>query len=80
MKTLSDYPLADLSLVYRLLKSHVLEEQELLDSELLADLQVQLQACATRKGVDVSDHGQWDAWLGARAGATRPAGRSLPTA
>jgi hypothetical protein len=35
-----------------------------MDSEFLHDLQRSLQQQAQAEGVDVADHGAWDAWLG----------------
>ena len=61
---LSDYPTAERKLVYRVLHRHLGEHPELMDCRLLDDLQGQLQQEATAAGVDVSDHGAWDAWLG----------------
>ena len=63
MKTLDTYPLSELKLIYSILHSQVLEQPDLMDSDLLQDLQSFLQSQATRDNVDVSDHGQWDAWL-----------------
>lgn len=61
---MSGYPLAEQKLVYRVLHRHLAEQPELMDSTFLHDLQVGLQKAATDEGVDVADHGQWDAWLG----------------
>ena len=58
------YPLAEQKLVYRVLHRHLTEAPELMDSEFLHDLQTQLQKHALAEGVDVADHGVWDAWLG----------------
>lgn len=58
------YALPERKQVYRLLHKQLLEHPELMDSELLHDLQVSLQRQALADGVDVSDHGAWDAWLG----------------
>ena len=54
----------DAKLVYRVLHAHLQEHDELLDSDLFAALQTQLQAAARADGVDVSDHAAWNAWLG----------------
>ena len=72
------YPLAEQKLVYRILHRHLTEAPELMDSEFLHDLQSQLQKQALAEGVDVADHGAWDAWLGNEAVscAVRLEGRS----
>lgn len=51
-------------LLYRVLHRSLTEFPDLMDSEFLHDLQVQLQRKAQVEGVDVADHGAWDAWLG----------------
>jgi hypothetical protein len=38
-----------------------------MDSHILDELQRGLQQAAQAEGVDVADHGAWDAWLGNRA-------------
>lgn len=63
MKTLTEYDLAELKLIYRLLHSHLHAEIDLMDSQLLHDLQRHLQDKARADGVDVSVHGQWATWL-----------------
>ncbi len=63
MRTLDQYPLADLKHIYRVLHSRLQEDFELMDSELLQDLQTYLQGKAREAGVDVSLHAQWGAWL-----------------
>jgi hypothetical protein len=63
MKSLDLYPLPELKLIYSILHSQVLEQPNLMDSDLLQDLQSFLQTQATEDSVDVSDHGQWDTWL-----------------
>jgi len=63
MKTLTEYPLSELKLIYSLLHAQVLEQPALMDSELLQDLQSLLQAQATQDNVDVSSHAEWAAWL-----------------
>lgn len=54
----------DLKVTYRVLHRHLAEYPDLMDSPFLDDLQRHLQQHAVRAGVDVADHGQWDAWLG----------------
>ena len=63
MKNLDSYPISELKLIYSILHSQVLEQPDLMDSDLLQDLQTFLQSQATKDSVDVSDHGQWDVWL-----------------
>jgi len=63
MKTLTEYPLSELKLIYSLLHSQVLEQPALMDSDLLQDLQSFLQAQATQDNIDVSTHAEWAAWL-----------------
>ena len=61
---MNNYPLPERKLVYRVLHRHLIEHPELMDSALLHDLQRDLQRQAQAEGVDVADHGAWDAWLG----------------
>ncbi len=63
MKSLDQYPLAELKLIYRLLHDQLTSHMALMDSELLQDLQGLLQKRARADGVDVSLHAQWSAWL-----------------
>lgn len=63
MKTLSQYDLEELKLVYRLLHGHLQETIDLMDSQLMHDLQRHLQDKARADGVDVSVHAQWATWL-----------------
>jgi hypothetical protein len=58
------YPLAEGKLVYRVLHRHLTEHPDLLDATFFDDLQRHLQNQAQVDGVDVTDHGAWDAWLG----------------
>jgi hypothetical protein len=58
------YPLAELKLIYRVLHRHLAQHVELLDARFFDDLQRYLQRKARDEGVDVTDHGAWDAWLG----------------
>ncbi|MBX7103144.1 MAG: hypothetical protein K1X57_03635 [Gemmataceae bacterium] len=50
--------------MYRLLHARLTDHPELMDGDFLLDLQKSLQRMARAEGVDVSDHGAWDAWLG----------------
>jgi hypothetical protein len=63
MRSLEDYPLEELKLVYRVLHRNLQEELELMDSELMQDLQGHLQQKAREAGVDISIHAQWATWL-----------------
>ncbi len=58
------YPLDECKLVYRVLHRNLTQFPELIDTQFLEDLQRQLQLRAQAEGVDISDHGAWDAWLG----------------
>jgi hypothetical protein len=73
------YALDEWKLVYRVLHSRLKDHLELLDSHFFADLQTHLQRCAAADGVDVTDHGAWDAWLGNEpvSCAVRVAGREV---
>jgi hypothetical protein len=61
---MDSYPLSERKLVYRVLHRQLTEFPELIDGDFLHDLQVALQREAQLEGVDVADHGAWDAWLG----------------
>ena len=63
MKTITDYPLTELKLIYNLLHANVQLHFELMDSELMSDLQKHLQTTASQEGIDVTHHAQWKAWL-----------------
>lgn len=54
----------ELKLIYRVLHRHLSEHTDLMDTHFLIELQRFLHSEATREGVDVSDHGAWDRWLG----------------
>ena len=64
---MTTYPLSEQKLVYRVLHRQLTEFPELMDSAFLDDLQASLQKAAQADGVDVSDHGAWDEWLGNEA-------------
>ena len=74
----NNHPISEWKLVYRVLHGQLARHPELIDSGFLADLQRYLQVQAQSDGVDVSDHGSWDAWLGNESVscAIRMAGRS----
>jgi hypothetical protein len=59
-----EYPMSERKLVYRVLHKQLTESPELMDSSFLEDLQRGLQSAARAEGVDIADHGAWDAWLG----------------
>lgn len=59
----ASFDLAELRQLYRALHAHLLDHPELLDSSFLLGLQRFLQGRAKESGVDLADHGQWDAWL-----------------
>jgi hypothetical protein len=58
------YPVQELKLVYRVLHRQLTQNTELLDAQFFEDLQRHLQKQAIFEGVDIGDHGAWDAWLG----------------
>jgi hypothetical protein len=66
MRTLKEYPVSELKLIYQVLHASLQGEPELMDSLLLEDLQRFLQERATQDGVDVSTHSQWAGWLADR--------------
>ena len=74
----TNHPISEWKLVYRVLHGQLARHPELIDSGFLADLQRYLQVQAQSDGVDVSDHGSWDSWLGNESVscAVRMAGRS----
>lgn len=74
----NNHPISEWKLVYRVLHGQLARHPELIDSGFLSDLQRYLQVQAQSDGVDVSDHGSWDAWLGNEpvSCAVRMAGRS----
>ena len=74
----NNHPISEWKLVYHILHGQLARHPELIDSGFLADLQRYLQVQAQSNGVDVSDHGSWDAWLGNEpvSCAVRMAGRS----
>lgn len=64
---MESYPLQELKLIYRVLHRHLKEHIELLDAAFFEDLQKLLHRQAQVEGVDIADHGAWDAWLGNEA-------------
>ncbi len=63
MRTLSEYAISDLKLIYQMLHERLPSDPMLMDSELLQDLQTYLQQQASQDGIDVSLHAQWASWL-----------------
>jgi hypothetical protein len=63
IKSITDYPVSELKLIYQVLHSQIQENFELMDSRLLQDLQSTLQSCASKEGVDVTLHSDWSNWL-----------------
>ena len=63
MKSIKDYPVSELKLIYQILHSQIQENFDLMDSALMHDLQKILQTLASNDGVDVSMHSDWSAWL-----------------
>ena len=66
MNRLSVFDADDLKLIYRTLHKGLMDNIELMDSEFFTVLQNWLRTLASSEGVDTSDHGQWDAWLGGK--------------
>jgi hypothetical protein len=58
------FEINELKLIYRVLHANLMAHLELMDAEFFSDLQSYLQRRAGADGVDVADHGAWDAWLG----------------
>ena len=61
------YPIQELKIVYRILHANLAKNTELMDGNFLEDLQKHLQKQAQSEGIDIGDHGAWDAWLGNKA-------------
>ncbi len=61
---MNQYSVNELKLVYRILHKNLATHTELMDADFLSDLQALLQKKAMADGVDIGDHGAWDAWLG----------------
>jgi hypothetical protein len=76
---MSNYPLEERKLIFRVLHEHLTEHPELMDCRFLDDLQSHLHAVARAAGVDVTDHQAWDRWLGNKVVGceVRGAGRRL---
>lgn len=65
---LAAHSLDELKLVYRVLHRHLSQHPEMMDTHFLIELQRFLHNCAKQDGVDISDHGAWDAWVGNESG------------
>jgi hypothetical protein len=63
-----EHDLDELKLVYRVLHGGIARFPELMDSDFLIELQGFLQRQAQADGVDATDHGAWEDWLGLPAG------------
>lgn len=63
MKTIKDYSLKELKIIYNLLCAQLPAHTELIDSELLQDLQHYLLLQASTEGIDISLHLDWANWL-----------------
>jgi len=63
MKSLTDYPIEELKLIYNILHNQFPTHTELMNSELLQDLQHYLLTKAEASGVEVSQHSGWANWL-----------------
>ena len=63
MKTLKDYSLKELKIIYNLLYAQLPAHIELVDSELLQDLQHHLLLQASMEGIDISLRSDWAKWL-----------------
>ena len=66
MQRFSAFDVAELKMVYRILHASLVDNLELMDAVFMEELQKWLQYRAVQDGVDVSDHGSWDAWLGGK--------------
>jgi hypothetical protein len=63
MKTLEDYPIHELKLIYRLLWTQALTSKTLVTAVFLQDLQDYLLVQATHAGVSVTELTEWSRWL-----------------
>ncbi len=63
MKTLAEYPIEELKLIYLLLHTQIPQHTQLISSDLLQDLQDYLLQQAKTDGVDVTIPKQWNNWL-----------------
>ncbi len=69
MNVFDSFDRKELKLVYRVLHGQLTQNLDLMDSSFLAEMQHYLQQAAGEDGVDVSDHSQWDNWLGNQGGS-----------
>lgn len=63
------HSLEELKLVYRVLHARLINSPALMDTHFVIELQNFLHEQCRNDGIDPTDHGAWDAWLGNR---TRP--------
>lgn len=61
---MDNYSIEEWKLIYRVLHRNLTVHTELLEAEFFYDLQKLLQRHAQNEGIDIADHGAWDAWLG----------------
>jgi hypothetical protein len=61
---MENYGPEELKLIYRVLHRQLTQYPELIDSSFFEDLQRHLQKQAILDGIDIGEHGAWDAWLG----------------
>ncbi len=61
--SIKTYQVSDLKRIYRVLHQHLLQNTDLMESEVFEDLQAYLQGVATLSGIDISDHEAWDRWI-----------------
>jgi hypothetical protein len=61
---MTQYPLDELKLLYRVLHRQLKTTPELMDGDFLSDLQTHLQKAAQADGIDIANHSAWDTWLG----------------
>ncbi|MDY6943392.1 MAG: hypothetical protein SVU69_10315 [Pseudomonadota bacterium] len=64
MRTLNDYPLRELKVIYQVLQLGIQTYPEVLDSVLHQDLFDYLRLQALKEGVDPSMPDEWQQWLG----------------
>ncbi len=63
MKTLKDYPIKELKLIYNLLHAQIPAHIKLMDSILLQDLQHHLLSQAKLSGINIGKPLEWANWL-----------------
>ena len=58
------FDVEELKLVYETLHGTLRKVPDLIDSKFLEELQGHLHSLAKIEGVEVTDHAQWERWLG----------------